>query len=54
MVETLEYILAAARLRRWESGIRLEGRGGREVEESDAGIDGTRYSGTDTGDAQVE
>ena len=50
---TLEDILAATRARRWESGMRSEGGGGREVAESDAGIDGPQYAGTETGDARV-
>ena len=43
----------AARARRWESSRRGEGGGDREIEESDAGSDGTQYSGTETGDSQV-
>ena len=50
---TLEYILAAARTRRWESGRCGEGGVGREESESDAGSDGPWYAGTDTGDSQV-
>ena len=53
MSATLEDILAAARARHWVSGRCGEGRGGREVAESDAGSDGPWCSGTDIGDAQV-
>ena len=49
----LEDILALPRARRCESGRRGEGGGGREVAESDAGSDGPRYAGTETGDARV-
>ena len=44
--ETLEDILTAARARRWEYGRNENGGGGREVSESDVGIDGPWYSGT--------
>ena len=52
---TLKEILAAASDWRWKFGRRGEGRGGMEVgeSESDAVSDGLRYSGTETGDAQV-
>ena len=47
--------LAAAGERRWKFNRHGGGRRGREVaeSESDAGRDGTRYTGTETGDAQV-
>ena len=50
----LEDILAATRARRWEYGRCDEGGGDREVEESDTVSNGTRYAGTEIGDAQVE
>ena len=50
---TLEEILAAARARRWESGRRGEGVGGREVADSYVGSDGTLYNGTDKVESQV-
>ena len=43
----------AARAQRWGSGRRGEGGGGREVAEFDAGINGPRYDGMETGDARV-
>ena len=49
----LEYILAVARVWRWESGRCGEGGGGREVAESGAGSNGPQYYGTDTGDTRV-
>ena len=54
---TLKEISAAARERNWKSGRRLERRGGdRDAEESEdrAGSDGSQYSGTEIGDAQVD
>ena len=51
--ETSEDILEAARARRWESGRRGEGGGGREVAKSDSGSDGPQYAGTDTGYTRV-
>ena len=51
--ETLEDILETSRERRWESRRRGKGGGGSEVEESDSGIKGPWYDGTDTGDARV-
>ena len=52
---TLKEIFSAARERRWKSGRRGGGGGDRVVAEleSNAGIDGDRYDGTETGDAQV-
>ena len=41
----------AARARRWEYGRRGEIRGQEEVAESESGREGSRYSGTETGDA---
>ena len=48
----LKEILVAARDRRWKSGRRGEGGGGREIAEwkSNTGIDGPWYSGTEIGD----
>ena len=57
MSATLKDILAAARERRWKFGRRGKSGGGEMgVEDSEygAGSDGYRYSGTETGDAQVE
>ena len=55
LTATLKYILAEARERRWKYG-RRDGDGGvRELAEleSDAGINGPRYDGTETSDVQV-
>ena len=49
----LEEISAAERARRWEYGRRGKGGRDREVVESDAGSDGTRYAGTEAYDSQV-
>ena len=49
----LEDISTAARERRWESSRSGEGGGGMELAESGAGSDVTRYTGMETGDAQV-
>ena len=46
---TLEDIVVAARAWRSESGRSVKGGEGREVADYDSGIDGPRYSGTDTG-----
>ena len=37
-------------MRRWESGRRGDGGGGREVAESDTGSSGPRYAETETGE----
>ena len=50
---TSEDILAMARAQRRESGRCDEGRGWEEVAESESGSELSRYSGTETGDAQV-
>ena len=50
---TLEEILVTARSRRWESDRGGEGRGGREVAEYGAKIDGPWYAGMETGDTQL-
>ena len=51
----LKDMLAAARAKRWKPGSHGKGGGGREVSESesDAESHGSRYTGTETGDAQV-
>ena len=48
---TLEDILETARVRCWESGRCGKCGEGREVAESDSGIDGPRYDGMGTGDS---
>ena len=53
---TLKDISAAAKEQRWKSGRRGEiGGGDRDVKESEYGAscDGSKSSGTETGDAQV-
>ena len=50
---TLDEMLEEARAWSCESGRRGGGGRGREVAESDAGRDGPRYSGMDTGEARI-
>ena len=50
---TLEDILAAARAQRWGFIRSSEGRGVREVAESNAGSNGPRYFEVDTGESWV-
>ena len=50
---TLRYILVSASARRWEYVRRGEGRGDKEVTESDEGSDGPQYAAMDTCDTWV-
>ena len=55
LITTLKEILETARKQRYKSGRHGGGVGDRETEESEdgAGSGGSRYAGTETGDAQV-